>query len=270
MKTLGHMINSRFGSHLFDLLSSCRKNFHILSKQPKISVNIGQMDTVEEYQHGGPKQAYFNPYAFNGGTVLAVAGEDFSVVASDTRLSEGFSIFTRDNPKTYNLTSNTVLGCTGFHGDALTLTKVLEARLKMYEHEHHKPMSTKAIAAMLSTILYYKRFFPYYVNNILGGLDEEGKGCVYSFDPVGSYERESFRAGGTASSMLQPLLDNQIGFKNQIGVDQTPLTKEKAIFLVKDVFTSAAERDIYTGDQLIINVITKDGTRTEYFPLRRD
>lgn len=37
-----------------------------------------------------------------------------------------------------------------------------------------------------------------------------GKGCVYSFDPVGSYERETFRAAGTASSLLQPLLDNQV------------------------------------------------------------
>ncbi len=49
----------------------------------------------------------------------------------------------------------------------------------MYEHEHHKKMSSGAIAAMLSTILYYRRFFPYYVHNIIGGLDEEG--INYSF-----------------------------------------------------------------------------------------
>ena len=36
-------------------------------------------------------------------TVLAIAGEDFSVIASDTRLSEGFQIYTRDLPKTYQL-----------------------------------------------------------------------------------------------------------------------------------------------------------------------
>jgi len=37
-----------------------------------------------------------------------------------------------------------------------------------------------------------------------------GKGCVYSFDPVGSYEREAYRAGGSAGAILQPLLDNQV------------------------------------------------------------
>lgn len=33
---------------------------------------------------------------------------------------------------------------------------------------------------------------------------------MYSFDPVGSYQRDSFKAGGSASAMLQPLLDNQV------------------------------------------------------------
>lgn len=234
---------------------------------------LGMMDpisgSIEDYK-SVPKQAYFSPYAMNGGTVVAIAGDDFSVIASDTRLSEGFSIHSRETPKSYELTSTTVLGSCGFHGDVLTLTRTIEARLKMYEHEHHHKMSTTAIAAMLSTMLYYKRFFPYYTYNIVAGLDDQGKGCVFSFDPVGSYEREFYRAGGSASSMLQPLLDNQIGFKNQSGVEKVPLTKEKAAGVIKDGFISAAERDIYTGDGVVIHTITKDGVTTESFPLRRD
>jgi 20S proteasome subunit beta 6 len=80
----------------------------------------------------------------------------------------------------------------------------------MYLHEHNKIMTTPAIAQMLSTIMYYKRFFPYYVSNILGGLDNEGKGCVYSYDPIGHCERSMYRAGGSSGALLQPLLDNQV------------------------------------------------------------
>jgi len=58
--------------------------------------------------------------------------------------------------------------------DQLALHKLLQSRLQWYQHQHRKPMSTPAIAQMLSTILYGKRFFPYYTFNILGGLDEEG------------------------------------------------------------------------------------------------
>ncbi|XP_052673382.1 proteasome subunit beta type-1-like [Crassostrea angulata] len=225
---------------------------------------------INEESSYAPKQTYFSPYAMNGGTCLAIAGEDFVVVGSDTRLSQGFSIFTRDLPKTYKLTTSTVLGACGFHGDVLTLTKVLNARLKMFEHEHHKKMTTSEIAAMLSTMLYHRRFFPYYVYNLIAGLDEEGKGVVYSFDPVGSYGSDGYRARGSAAAMLQPLLDNQIGLKNQQNVQRVSLSKEKVVNLVKDVFISAAERDIYTGDAVVVHVITKDGTTTERFPLRRD
>ena len=49
-----------------------------------------------------------------------------------------------------------------------------------------------------------------------------------------------------------------------------PLTIEKAMFLVRDVFTAAAERDIYTGDAVVISVITKDSVIEQFFPLRRD
>ena len=132
--------------------------------------------------------------------------------------------------------------------------------------------STPAVAQMLATMLYGKRFFPYYTNNIIGGIDAEGKGAVYSFDPVGSYEREAYRAGGSASSLLQPLIDNQVGFKNQGGLQgvKTALSKEETVGLVKDLFTSAAERDIYTGDCVEIQIITKDGVEIERFDLRKD
>jgi len=62
----------------------------------------------------------------------------------------------------------------------------------------------------------------------------------------------------------------QIGYKNQTGVDKDPITREKAVSLIKDVFISAAERDIYTGDGLKIHVITAEGIETEIIPLRRD
>lgn len=39
--------------------------------------------------------------------------------------------------------------------------------------------------------------------------DLSGTGAVYSFDPVGSYEREACRAAGAAQSLVQPFLDNQ-------------------------------------------------------------
>ncbi|XP_064457450.1 proteasome subunit beta type-1-like [Ornithodoros turicata] len=219
---------------------------------------------------GMPKQHKFSPYSDNGGSLVAVAGSDFVVIASDSRLSTGYSIYTREQSKLFKLSDKCVLGSGGCWCDVLTFTRFLEARMKMYLHEHNKPMSTPAAAQLISTMLYYKRFFPYYISNILAGLDEDGKGCIFSYDPVGHCEQKEYRAGGSSSAMLQPLLDNQIGFKNMEGAKPEPPTKERAVSIVKDAFISAAERDIYTGDSVVIVVIDKDGIHEEKFPLRRD
>ena len=50
-----------------------------------------------------PQERQFNPYSENGGTILAIAGADFTVVAGDTRQSEGYSIQTRYAPKVFKL-----------------------------------------------------------------------------------------------------------------------------------------------------------------------
>mmetsp|Transcript_49979 Transcript_49979/g.118214 ORF Transcript_49979/g.118214 Transcript_49979/m.118214 type:complete len:89 (+) Transcript_49979:85-351(+) len=45
---------------------------------------------------------------------------------------------------------------------------------------------------------------------------------------------------------------------------------KETLELVKDIFASAGERDIYTGDFVDIYVIKKDGTTYEQFPLKKD
>ncbi len=115
-----------------------------------------------------------------------------------------------------------------------------------------------------------------YENVDLKGINSEGEGCIYSYDPVGSYERETYRAGGSSSALLQPLLDSQLGMKNQSASFElnrsytVKWSKEKVVALIKDAFISAAERDIYTGDELIVNIVTKAGVAVETFQLRRD
>lgn len=72
----------------------------------------------------------------------------------------------------------------------------------------------------------------------------------------------------TVTYVLIPF--HKIGYKNQTGVEPEPLSLEKAVSLVQDVFSAATERDIYTGDGLRISIITAAGVEVRDFPLRRD
>ncbi|CAG8955310.1 hypothetical protein HYFRA_00011292 [Hymenoscyphus fraxineus] len=238
---------------------------------------------------GGNTEHSFYPYTDNGGSTLAISGNDFTIIAGDTRSTSGYSINSRYSPKVFKIggttssqdDANLVLSVVGFAADGEALKERLDAIVKMYRYQHGKPMSVKACAQRLSTILYGKRFFPYYVTAILGGLDEEGKGAVYSYDPVGSYEREQCRAAGAAASLIMPFLDNQVNFKNQYipgsgeghalqEREKIPLPKDEVEDLVKDAFDSAVERHIEVGDGLQMLIITKAGIEEKYLPLKKD
>ena len=53
-----------------------------------------------------------------------------------------------------------------------------------YRHAHAKDMPLRAIARLIQTMLYAQRFFPYYVYNILGGIEEDGNPPCLSCPPL--------------------------------------------------------------------------------------
>lgn len=235
------------------------------------------------------RQADIYSYTDNGGTTLGITGNDFAILAGDTRSTSGYSINSRYTPKVFKIGgddetgegAHIVLSVVGFAADGNALKERLDAIVKMYRYQHGKKITVKACAQRLATILYGKRFFPYYTNAILGGLDEDGKGALYSYDPVGSYEREQCRTAGAAASLIMPFLDNQVNFKNQYipgsgeghALQQQlpePLPRKEVEQLVRDAFTSAVERHIEVGDGLQILTITKDGIEEQFVPLKRD
>lgn len=176
-------------------------------------------------------------------------------------MTSGYNILTRYCPKLFKIGgegpehkgATIILAIDGFAADGQALQERLDAIVKMYRYQHGKPITVSACARRLSHILYGKRFFPYYVGAILAGIDEEGKGALYSYDPVGSYEREQCRAAGAAASLIMPFLDNQVNLKNQYvpnsGVGHAltaripeALDRVRVENLVVDSFTSATER----------------------------
>merc|ERR1719163_2649000 len=181
-------------------------------------------------------------------------------------MSTGFNIKSRHVSKIYTINQKTVLGTGGFRGDITTLQKLLRAKVTQYEHQHGEAILPHAVAQSLANTLYGRRFFPYYTWNVLAGIDHDGVGAVYSYDPVGNYERVRVSVTGSGESLIQPLLDNQLERQHQQLAAKPPplhvdLSVDATVDLVKDAFVSASERDIRTGDSVEICIITKDGIK---------
>lgn len=94
------------------------------------------IDDHDRIDHGitrvpGTKQHGFSPYEMNGGTVAAVAGPNYCVIASDTRCSAGYEILSRNVSHLHTLNATTILASSGCKTDIDQLRSVLDIRLKV-------------------------------------------------------------------------------------------------------------------------------------------
>ena len=206
----------------------------------------------------------FNPYVNNEGTIMAIAGEDYVIVAGDKRLSNSYSIVSRDTSKICILTDNIILASSGMYADFIALQRVLKAHIEIYRSKNKKEPTLDNIAQLLSVTLYRKRFFPYYCFTTLSGKNKDGKFVCFGYDAVGSYEALPNGAQGSGDKLIVPVLDNITERKGK-------LTEQEAKQLVLESMNGACNRDIHTGDKVEIIILRRDGRISkEEFPLRED
>jgi len=89
---------------------------------------------MEPSDFPGREQPYehrFSPYDFNGGTVAGVSGDDYLVLAADTRMSTGYEILSRNTSKLHQLNANSILASSGCKTDMDQLRSVLDIKMKV-------------------------------------------------------------------------------------------------------------------------------------------
>ena len=192
------------------------------------------------------------------------------MAATDTRISSGYSILKRDHSKTTKLTSTCVITSAGMVADVETLHKNLVFDVKMYKQRNKgREPTVESLASKLSNMLYSRRFMPYYAFNLLCGLDKEGKGAVFGYDAVGSYDKLTYGVQGSGVSLGAPILDNQFVGHNFM-VKVLPENLQETENTAKDIINSIAERDIYTGDGVEVVTVKADGITYKREAVRRD
>mmetsp|Transcript_19288 Transcript_19288/g.43929 ORF Transcript_19288/g.43929 Transcript_19288/m.43929 type:complete len:154 (-) Transcript_19288:511-972(-) len=117
-----------------------------------MTVPVSSSPSDGKIDHGvysAPYECAFSPYDFNGGTVLAVAGDDFAVIASDTRMSSGYEIKSRNVTKLHEITGKCILGSGGCHTDIVELRKHLDVKMTVRPGSVFHPTRVLGLALTL-------------------------------------------------------------------------------------------------------------------------
>jgi len=188
-----------------------------------------------------------------GATTVGVVCPESVILASEKRVSYGYLIVSKGGKKVFKITDQIGAACAGLVSDMQILVREVEAYTNLYSLEVSRPISVKATAKLMSTLLFNRRLAPLITQTIVGGLDDEGT-SLYALDILGSLIPDKYAAVGSGTEIAMGLLEE--GYKEN-------LTTEQAKNLVTRSIKSAISRDILSGNGIDFLTITKDGTHEE-------
>jgi len=191
---------------------------------------------------------------YKGTTTVGLICKDGVVLATEKRATMGNFIASKRAKKIYQIADRVAMTTAGSVGDAQFLARLMTVESYLYNIRKEERPTVRSIATMLSNILNSTRYFPYFVQLLVGGVDDRGP-SVYSIDPIGgAIEEKDIVATGSGSLTAYGVLEDR--FTPDMAVDD-------GLELVIRAIYSAMRRDSASGDGMDAVKITKD----EYYQL---
>lgn len=187
--------------------------------------------------------------AFKGTTTVGIVCDGGVVLASESRATMGSFIASRTAKKIYQIDDLVGLTTAGVVGDAQALVRMIQAEARLYRMQRGEPLTIKAITSLLSNILSARRYFPFLVQLVVGGVDKMGP-KIFSLDALGGQiEEHDIVSTGSGSPIAYGVLESlyRPGLSMHDG----------SVLCVRAVHT-AMKRDSASGNGIALVRITKE------------
>tara|TARA_B100002052_G_C15708675_1_gene518509 strand:+ start:200 stop:865 length:666 start_codon:yes stop_codon:yes gene_type:complete len=184
-----------------------------------------------------------------GTTTVGLVCKDGVVMATEMRATMGNLIGHKTTQKLFKISDNMALTVAGLVGDAQMLARWLSAEVNLYELKTGSQMSLKASSTLMANIMNGRRYMPFWVQLLLGGIDSEG-GHVYSLDAAGGSIPDKFQTTGSGSPFVYGVLEDR--FKENMTVKEGKELGVRAL-------VAAMKRDSASGDGISMCVINSGG-----------
>ena len=184
-----------------------------------------------------------------GTTTVGIVCKDGVVVATEHRATMGYLVAHKKTQKLFKIDEHMGLTVAGLVGDAQTLARWIKAEAELYRLKTDKGISISAASTLVSSIMNGRRYFPFWVQLILAGVDDEG-GHVYSLDAAGGSIPDDYVTTGSGSPYVYGVLEDL--YKEGLS------TAEGAELAIRGL-AAAIKRDAASGNGIELAIITKKG-----------
>ncbi len=187
-----------------------------------------------------------------GATSIGLKQKNFVILASEKRVSYGGFVVSHSGQKVFKITDYMGIAGAGLFADMQVLSRIIAAEIEYQRLTTGRRPSIKAATRLLAAILYSHKYFPFYSELLVGGIEEDGTTRLFVMDPLGSLIEDDYAAIGSGAPIAIGVLEH--GYKPEMEL-------EEAKKLVISAMKSALERDPISGDGVDILIIrkTKEG-----------
>ncbi|MEM4700415.1 MAG: archaeal proteasome endopeptidase complex subunit beta [Candidatus Nezhaarchaeales archaeon] len=193
-----------------------------------------------------------------GATTVGVRCKEGVVLASEKRVSYGFTVTSRSAKKVFKVTDRMGIACAGLIGDMQAIARSLAIEVNLYELEHGRRMSIRSAAKLLANMLFSQRYMPLYSETLLGGVDSEGP-HLFVLDSLGSLIEDDYAAIGSGAEIAIAILED--GYAKVDGLRGAESLAARAV-------KAAIERDALSGDGIDLLLISERGVEEKFAPVK--
>jgi proteasome beta subunit len=184
-----------------------------------------------------------------GTTTIGLTCKDGVVLAAEYRATMGNMIANKEVDKIFRIQDHLGMTTAGAVADAQKLARMMQVETNLWQIERGTPMKVDAAVSLLANILHANKFFPYYVQLLMGGHDANGP-KLYSLDAMGSALEEKAVATGSGSPFAYGVIEDKYSENKSL---------EDNVRIAVHALKAAMERDAMSGNGMNIVTITKEG-----------
>jgi proteasome beta subunit len=183
-----------------------------------------------------------------GTTTVGLTCKDGVVFATERRATMGNLVAHKVADKIFKIDDHIGTTIAGAVSDAQSLMKYISAEVALFRLRNGKRINVEAAATLTSNILHSSRVYPFFVQTLLGGVDDKCP-AIYSLDPTGGVIKDMMIATGSGSPMAYGVLEDRYS---------EDLYVEEGVDVAIRALKAAMERDAFSGNGIRVATITQE------------